>query len=905
MPGKQLTIAGIVLLCAVIVASVLYLHKNQQLENTAPILAVPQGTAIMVKVNKPEELKKALATETEFKTELNRFETFKSLTTLISDLDSSTFFSTSPVSDILKRPFIISFYTDSTITREWLFSSALKSRSEITELKRAFEHLGKSAIIKAASGLTVQVSKDGGWPLDARMALYNGYVLVSPSAELIEQAISAINKKQSLAHLPDFSRLLIEKPSGSMATVVVNYSRLDDYVKDLFKTPLLSRFANSSELDLDVRKDAIYLNGFTYDKSGSFASIFKGIEAQKPELINILPSETRFMAGYSMVANSHFRDNLNTFIAETERHAKIKELNEKFTARHKSPFDEMFFSVVDGEGAFAYLSGSSANSYLPVLVFKTTGEARTLEMMEELMRNNGQSTEPVEWIRLDDDTRFPLYNTPETAIFKAYWSTLFPEVPARYFAFYRNYIIFGDQQEAISQVLYSNILNKTLSTHPYYSTFAENFSYRENFFIFCEIAHILNLSGDNINRKQLNPTNEQRNALNNFYAVGLQFSSASNLVYTSVYANYTPHRDKEPRTIWQSRLDSTIVSKPALVDNHNTGEKEILVQDKKNNLYLINSMGRILWKRTLDGPVLSDFYQIDYYKNNKIQYLFNTADKIYILDRNGNHVARFPVSLPAKATNGLNVFDYDNDKEYRIFIALEDKRVYLYDKTGNINPGWSQPRYEGTVTQTLQHFSAQGKDYIVFSDEYRNYILDRRGDERTRPSQNFTRNGNSPFFMRGRTGDKPSLVTTTQGGELAVIELPSGNTSLKPLLSATTPHHFVLINENSPSPEYIITTEKSLILYDKNLKEAMRVDFENEIFPMADIYRFSNTDVKFGVVEKTGGRIHLINRDGSHYRGFPLKAVSRFSIGFLKSSAYRFNLITGGDFNYLYNYRVE
>src|SRR5690606_19851832 len=123
-------------------------------------------------------------------------------------------------------------------------------------------------------------------------------------------------------------------------------------------------------------------------------------------------------------------------------------------------------------------------------------------------------------------------------------------------------------------------------------------------------------------------------------------------------------------------------------------------------------------------------------------------------------------------------------------------------------------------------------------DEYRNYILDRRGDERTRPSQNFTRNGNSPFFMRGRTGDKPSLVTTTQGGELAVIELPSGNTSLKPLLSATTPHHFVLINENSPSPEYIITTEKSLILYDKNLNDAMRVDFKNEIFPMEDIYRF-------------------------------------------------------------------
>lgn len=905
MPGKQLTIAGILLLCAIIVASVLYLHKNQQLDNINPVLAVPKGTAIMMKVNKPEELKRALSTGTEFKSELGKFVTYKSLTDFVSSIDSTNFFNKVPVSEILSRPFIVSFYSDSTITREWLLSLALKSRSEISELRKALEHLEKSTIVKSASGLTVQITKEGGWPLDAFLTLYNGYVLASPSVELIELAVGAVSKKQSLADLPDFSRLLDEKPSGSLATVIVNYSMLDGYVKDLFKTPLLSRFANSSELDLDVRKDAIYLNGFTYDKEDSFASIFKGIEAQKPELINILPAETRFMAGYSMVANSHFRDNLNTFIGETERHAKIKELNDKFTARHKTSFDELFFSVIDGEGAFAYISGNSSNSYLPVLVFKTTGEARTMEMMEELMSNNGQSTEPAQWIRLDDDTRFPLYITPETAIFKAYWSILFPEVPARYFAFFRNYIIFGDQPEAISQVLYSNILNKTLSTHPYYSTFAENFSYRENFFIFCEIAHILNLAGDNMNRKQLNPTNEQKNALNNFYAVGLQFSSASDMVYTSVYANFTPHRDKEPRTIWQSRLDSTLVSKPALVDNHNTGEKEILVQDKKNNLYLINSMGRILWKRTLDGPVLSEFFLIDYYKNNKIQYLFNTAEKIYILDRNGNHVARFPVSLPSNATNGLNVFDYDNDKEYRIFIALEDKMFYLYDKTGNINPGWSQPRYEGTVTQPLQHFSAQGKDYLVFSDEYRNYVLDRRGDERTKPSQNFTRNANSPYYLRGRTGDKPSLVTTTQGGELALIELTSGNTSLKPLLSTPVAHHFALINENSPNPEYLITTENALILYDKNLKEIMRVDFENKIFPIADIYRFSNTDVKFGVVEKTGGRIHLINRDGSHYHGFPLKAVSRFSIGFLKSSAYRFNLITGGEFNYLYNYRVE
>jgi hypothetical protein len=93
-----------------------------------------------------------------------------------------------------------------------------------------------------------------------------------------------------------------------------------------------------------------------------------------------------------------------------------------------------------------------------------------------------------------------------------------------------------------------------------------------------------------------------------------------------------------------------------------TREKEILVQDKLNNLYLINNMGRVVWKYPLEAPILGEIAQIDLFKNNKLQYLFNTTHKIHLLDRNANPVANYPISLPATATNGLTVYDYDKEQ---------------------------------------------------------------------------------------------------------------------------------------------------------------------------------------------------------------------------------------------------
>ena len=61
-------------------------------------------------------------------------------------------------------------------------------------------------------------------------------------------------------------------------------------------------------------------------------------------------------------------------------------------------------------------------------------------------------------------------------------------------------------------------------------------------------------------------------------------------------------KDELPE-IWKCVLDKEVLAGPWPFKNHYTNEGEVLVQDKLNQLYLINKDGKILWKKQLDQPI--------------------------------------------------------------------------------------------------------------------------------------------------------------------------------------------------------------------------------------------------------------------------------------------------------------
>ncbi|WP_088653577.1 DUF3352 domain-containing protein [Geofilum rhodophaeum] len=902
MTRKYLTISVIVLLCAIIVAAFLYFYRHQKYSDSNPALALPMETALVLNIAHPAEFHSQL-TNSDYQQELSNFALYQAFDKAVRHLDSAAVFQKEVPGLLARRPMALAWVNDS--LPGWLLATQLNNRTEQAALKRLLKQ--GPPFLPDREDKRIYHSEAGQLlPQESFLALKEPYVLISPSRSLLLLSLQALDRKNGLLMHNNFTHWQSSDKRPRSASLWLNFEQLTQLSQDAIRHPVFDFFGTWTELDLNLRNNSLMMNGFSGGKGDSLLlHLFRHIEPQRPELPAILPAETRFMMAYSLGSGSRFRDNFRALMAARPADKKREEQLQAFKRSHQQEFDAHVFSYIQEEATLAYVQSDKTTAYQALLVFNTVGQARSLELLEGLSRPNSPAAEPVQWLQIDSQTRYPVYRTPEADCFSAYWQPILPETPVRYFSFYRNYLVFADDPAVLEHFFYANLLQRTLATHPYFNSFAENFSYRENLFLFAEPGHILPLAQKVLNPAVFHSTTEQNKALSNFYGLGLQFSSAADLVYTSLFTQHTPHRDKEPRTIWQSRLDSSLTMKPALVDNHNNNEKEILVQDAGNTLYLLNNKGRILWKRNLEGPILSEVYQIDYYRNNKLQYLFNTADRIYLLDRNGNHVARYPLNLSAKATNGLAVFDYDNNKDYRIFVALDDRQVHLFDKTGNSVTGWNRPQTEGAVTTPVQHFVSQGRDYLVFSDTYRSYILDRRGDIRVRPDRTFVRNPDSPFFLQGEDSDRAALVSTTELGQLATIALPSGQTVLQDIEGLRGKHSLALVDAASPRPRYLLTTENQLRLIDQEHKSLFNVTFENKIQPLADVYRFSASDTKFGVVEQEGGKIHLINSDGSHYQGFPLKGTSRFSIGFLKSSAYRFNLITGGPYNYLYNYRVE
>ena len=76
-------------------------------------------------------------------------------------------------------------------------------------------------------------------------------------------------------------------------------------------------------------------------------------------------------------------------------------------------------------------------------------------------------------------------------------------------------------------------------------------------------------------------------------------------------------------------------------------------------------------------------------------------------------------------------------------------------------------------------------------------------------------------------------------------------------------------------------------------KKVFSYKTKNDIGMVPDIYEFSSTDIKLGVVDKKANEIYLLNSDGTVYEGFPLEGNTRFSIGYFAGSDSRFNLVVG------------
>jgi hypothetical protein len=743
-----------------------------------------------------------------------------------------------------------------------------------------------------------------------------GAMIASASPLLVEQAIRQASVKNPMLNNPQFTKIRETAGKNVVANLFVNFNQLPE----LLALPLdasfkryveqLTNLGSWSALDVNIKKDAILLNGFSIDNPDKteILDLFRQQEPVDLDIESILPSTTSTYISLGLSNKQMYHDKL----MELYRHREQFDSYNQWKSKIESDYGfnpEVFYEMLHEEAGLAFLNANVENPREKAfMILKTKGQRMVQSRLNQIsqkavQQNNSQSHRSN--LKIDQETSYTIYQLPVQNLFSRLFGSVFQGFSNQYFTLIDNYVVFAQSPELLKEFIYSNILNKTLNHNPHYQQFSDYLSDQSNFHFYTNMYRSPHLIANYLNENLKKGIHQNLPHFRKFQALAYQFMGSEDMCYNNLFIKYIPRVREEPKTVWETHLDTAIHFKPALVTNHYTDENEIFVQDLNNKIYLINNVGRILWEKQLEEKIMSEIHQIDYYKNGKLQMMFNTKNKLHLIARNGNYVERYPVSLPSPATAPMAIFDYENNRDYRIFIPCENKKVYDFSKEGDIIPGWEFGKSDTRVTKKVQHFRVNTRDYIVFADKYRVYILNRRGHVRVRLEEQFARSPNNLFVLEPKTNQNPPrLVTTDIKGTVRYIQFDGTVTSQK-TGEYSTEHHFDYQDINSDGlKDLIFLDQQTLEVYGRDGDEIYSHEFESEISSAPIYFYFAYNDRKLGLVSREENKIYLFNSDGELYEGFPLKGSTPFSIGYLDDQGKDFHLIVGNKYNFLYNYNV-
>ena len=719
------------------------------------------------------------------------------------------------------------------------------------------------------------------------ISLVSGLMICSNSKMLVSKAGVQAANGSDIRNVPGFKR--VQLASGkNVDKIFVVFPNLRNILKHILipgnkiMTDIISRLAGTAGGDIYISEDGLVLSGYTESADSSDLLFkYKSLPSKDFHTYKILPSATVLFETIILPSMKlHSVSDTSVSYAAVELAARIK----PYTG------EEITRAIVDIKGQ------PVADNTL--IIYELTNR----DQVEQLFLETPGAKNDILYFTPDDQVKIPVYKTSFKGLIRIFLPGFAPFFNESYFTFYDNFMIAGNSYSTVSKLLYNNILNKTLANDLTYRDFENTLPSRAGYFFFCIPSHITDYLAGFLNKDIIDALHSNKTSLNKIQAAGYQFASSNGMIYNSFSIKFKEKEKQESTAEWETLLDTIASIKPFFFTNHITGAKEIFIQDMKNNTYLINAAGRVLWKVPLNERIVSNIYMIDYFHNGKYQLLFSGRNYIHLLDRNGNYVERYPVKLRSPATNSIVLFDYDNNLNYRLFIAGEDKLIYSYDKTGSVVKGWKPYRTTGTVRAEINYFKVAGKDYIVAADESAVYFLDRSGNKRINLNEAVIKaNGSS---MRLNTDSNPYIICSAPDGTIQHIYF-DGSVKKFNVKKFSGEHSFDVFDiDGDGSGEYIFIDKGILYLYSHNLAEIFTREFGSDNLGGPINFVFSVSERKIGVFDVNKNLIYLIGKNGKTMNGFPLSGASMFSIGKLSDKS-GWHLIVGGTDRFLYNYKID
>lgn len=154
-------------------------------------------------------------------------------------------------------------------------------------------------------------------------------------------------------------------------------------------------------------------------------------------------------------------------------------------------------------------------------------------------------------------------------------------------------------------------------------------------------------------------------------------------------------------------------SGPFELKEFDTGEKCFMQQMPNNALQYYNKEMKAVWAIPFNSPLCGKIEQVDLFKNDKLQMIFVSEDKLYALDRRGRFVNNYPRKLCKMVEFGPILIDRSNNKNYEIIVLNKDNSISLYDLEGNKPQGWQDIKTPEPIYKMPEVLKVNGRFYLI------------------------------------------------------------------------------------------------------------------------------------------------------------------------------------------------
>jgi len=709
---------------------------------------------------------------------------------------------------------------------------------------------------------------------------YSGLLFISPSKNLLEEGIRQVNSELSIKQNMAFAKLYQTSNKKDLANIFIRNEEFPLWLKTVFplaESRFIKRTGEWSGFDLQVNDKELILNGIISigSEGAYFTQAFQNIRPVATEGQKLVPASSGLWVAYTFENAEQYYRNYLSFLEKEDSKRRYQQQISNFLFKP----EPTLLNWLDTEMGIFYM-GQNTLAY-----FKFRSEKNCKEALEAITDSSF-----VEGYRGLIINQLVYEN-----VLPRFYGSLFKGFHRPYFTITNDFAVFANDLATLKGLINDLLDQRALANDEAYTQYSAKIPSKAHITVMGSNPEFLELTASLLEGSDARILMTEKERLNNFHRLSLQLNIDNDAALTNFYLEHRPPVQEKVARQWATVLPHPAIGTPQFVKNHNTKKYEVLLQDEANQLHLLSAGGEILWSKDLDGKIIGECTQIDIFKNNKLQLVFNTENSLYVLDRLGRNVEGFPVKLPAAATAPVGVFNYDNARNYRLVVPC-GPMLYNYDVKGKKVQGWNFKKASSDIVSEPQHFAVSGKDIIVcLSADGKLYQLNRRGEERFKVNEKIEELKTSFFLKRGSSLKSSELLANSNSGKLYVIN-PEGAVDAIYLDEDNPADHFMFFDN-----KYIFSSGQKLLVKDEENPWVAELDAEVSAKPKAMILK---GEFYAGAYSKMAEEIRLFNGKGELIEGFPVFAQGPFDMGSLKLDG-TINIVTYSDDGTVICYRVN